>query len=208
MEVLPTFNVFDDLTRDGIPRKGTQAQVYLQNEIMKAEQRGFNKGVSTTFDFLAKKYIHAVWMDFDKLAQTRPLPECAKEFEKVMECLLDIVAGMKTQINNFNKTNFREGTRAIILRNERKLGLRRGTIISTLLRDIEKDSYNEKRGRMDIHELGTAGNIAKGKRNRAAKEALKRLENPEEIELSDLLLNDNSSEEEEENTETINETQN
>lgn len=204
MGILPTFNVSEDLTRDGRPKMGTQASMYLQNEIKKAEQLGFSKGIEFTFDFLAKKYIHAVWMDFEKLAETEPLPECAKDFEKVMECILEIIMGMKTQINNFNKTNFREGTRTIILRNERKLGLRRGTIISTLLREVEKDAYNERRGKPNIHELGTAGNIAKGKRTRAAKEALKRLENPEKIELSDLLLNDTSSQEEE----TIEETEN
>lgn len=168
---------------NGAPKEGTRGYFYLQDRVKEALERGYIDGVKFTIEDIAKRLKPIVYMQIEEDDKTPPLPEYADTLSKLIKCLTEYVQGLKTQINNLNRTNFREGTRALILRCERIMGEPRGNIINPLLRGRGRVTlYKENRG-------APPGGIPGAGRPRTKKIVEKQV-NPEDIDPTDLLKNE------------------
>ena len=151
MAGLPTKNSqFEEqfMYPDGAPKEGTKGYYYLQMALQKAEYKAYLAGVKFTINDIAKRLEPLVYMTFDEENEEEkfePLPPYADRLEKLIKCLKEYSKGLKTQINNLNRTNFREGTRTLILRSERILGEKKGDIINPLLK-VRVSKITETRG--------------------------------------------------------------
>lgn len=135
MSILPSVIVDSDINRDGSPRPGTMAWGYLQDQKELAYRKGKTDAETIFYNNLCELLHFIIFMDFEAYdKKVELMPAHAKEFLTHLSCLVEYTKGLKTQVNNMNRTNFREGTRNLILRAERILGLNKGTIINTLLR--------------------------------------------------------------------------
>lgn len=148
MAGLPTKNnQFEEqfIYPNGAPKEGTKGYYYLQELIKQVGDKAYLEGIKFTINDIVKRLKPLVYMQFEENEEIYPLPEYAKELNDLITCLTEYCQGLKTQINNLNKTNFREGTRALILRAERIMGEKKGDIINPLLK-VNVSPIKEERG--------------------------------------------------------------
>lgn len=129
---------------DGTIRPDSQLGRHIMAVADDAFKRGYNTAVNAESSVSFKKDVADSL--YDKLIKyLDPLVRlCPDEMpsldnldndivRRLISCLQDYSRGLRGQINNTNKTNFREGTRAMLLRSERTMGEPYGMYINELL---------------------------------------------------------------------------
>lgn len=127
----------DFIYADGRPKEDSIGHEFFVREKLKA----FDEGYRTAKTDLAKQLDDIlrplIMMDFDTYEKATPL---SKEFDNVsvyLKCIFNYIKGLRSQINNRNKTNYREGSRSLLMATERLLGMRKGDILNGLLQARE-----------------------------------------------------------------------
>lgn len=123
---------------NGAPIPGTDQYFYLEDEKQKSFRAGYKAGVEFVLKDMEQRLEDLVYFrsnqdEEDDLRKLQDLPKTFPMIYKYFRCLYGYIRGLKTQINNTNVTNFREGTHKMILRTERILKRKRGEIINPLL---------------------------------------------------------------------------
>lgn len=123
---------------NGAPIPGTNQYFYLEEEKKKSFNAGYKAGVEFVLKDMEKRLEDLVMFrsnvdEEDDLCKLKDLPKTFPLIYKYFRCLYGYIRGLKTQINNTNVTNFREGTHKMLLRTERILKRKRGEIINPLL---------------------------------------------------------------------------
>ena len=123
---------------DGRPKEDSLGHQYLIQEKLKS----FNEGYTVaTNDFNKLLYTHLynlISMNFEEYDKLPELPNSFEMLKPLLKCVRNYSEGLRSQINNTNKTNYREGSRGHVLFAERALKVKRGTFLNKLIRAYEK----------------------------------------------------------------------
>lgn len=125
------------VSEDGTLRPDTELYEYYTNLIKATGQQrykdGYNAGVEFVLTDMTNRLDKLVRMHIEDYNNLVPLPDYAKNLQQIMDGLCIYVEALKSQINNKNPNNFKDGSRMAVLRAERCCGQDRGSFINSLI---------------------------------------------------------------------------
>lgn len=142
--MLPNKNTtFEHLyfNEDGSLKPGTKQYDYYQRLLKKTTDDSYARGVSFVLKDMVERLKFLPLLQVDKFEQLVPLPSYADELQKQLDAIKIYLTTLKSQINNRNVPNFREGTRKVISQVEKFLGLKKDEILDSF---IAKDELRKK----------------------------------------------------------------
>lgn len=142
--MLPNKNTtFEHLyfNEDGSLKPGTKQYDYYQRLLKKTSNDSYARGVSFVLKDMVERLKFLPLLQVDKFEQLAPLPSYADELQKQLDAIKIYLTTLKSQINNRNVPNFREGTRKVISQVEKFLGLKKDEILDSF---IAKDELRKK----------------------------------------------------------------
>lgn len=137
----------DYIYSDGRPKESSLGHQHLINEKLKSFNEGYTAATKDIIKILYDHLYNLISMNFEEYERLPELPESLDSLKPLLKCVQNYSEGLRGQINNTNKTNYREGSRSHVLFAERTLKVKRGTFLNNLIRAGEKRIQPARPGR-------------------------------------------------------------
>lgn len=134
----------DFIYENGRPKEGTVGYNFLVKEKLSAFNEGYLAARKDIAKFFYKRLESLAKMDTDGYNECQPLPTDFDNYEIILQCLYNYIDGLRSQLNNTNKNNFKEGSHNLLLKTERLLGYKKGELINTYLKGNTKRYYDNR----------------------------------------------------------------